>query len=163
MGILEAISKSTTYTAHTSGTVYSASILKGLMQNNWDNSNGDVVTDIFMGSYLKNEFDTFTAGATKYQMDKARTVVDAVEVYDSGGFGRVRAHVHRFLWQSGDATGRVLGVREDKLKIAYLKKPSIDTGLARSGNYDFRAVDGSLCLELRNQDTNFYSNGFYRG
>lgn len=162
-GILQAISKSNTYTAHTSGTVFSASILKGLMMNNWNNSNGEVVTDLFLGSYLKNVLDGFTAGSTKYVMASDKEVVDSVDIYDGGGFGRVRVHVHRYLWQAGDGTGRVLGLRPEKLKIAYLETPYIDKDLARSGPYDFYAVAGSLTLEVRNQDTHFYATGFYRG
>jgi len=43
-GIIRGISKSTTYTLQTSGTTFSASILRGLMKDQWDNSNGDVAT-----------------------------------------------------------------------------------------------------------------------
>ncbi|MEA1925853.1 MAG: hypothetical protein U9M90_01225, partial [Patescibacteria group bacterium] len=69
-GLIEAISKSTNCTAQTSGTVWSASILKGLMKANWDNSNGDVATDLFMGSYLKDITDDFT--------NKTNVVADGV-------------------------------------------------------------------------------------
>jgi hypothetical protein len=59
-GLIAHISKSTNTTAQTSGTVWSASIMKGLMKANMDNSNDDVATDIFMGSYLKDKTDDFT-------------------------------------------------------------------------------------------------------
>ena len=44
-GIIEAISKSTNHTSHSSGTVWDVTILDGLMKDNWDNSSGDVATD----------------------------------------------------------------------------------------------------------------------
>jgi len=161
-GILQAISKSTTVTAQTSGTALVASILKGLLKNCWDNSNGEVPTDIFVGSYLKSVIDGFTAGATKYILAKEAAVTDYIDVYDSGGFGRVAIHTHRYIQQSSDATGRILGVRPDKLKIAYLKEPYIDTP-SRSGPYEPRVVIGALTLEVRNQDTHFFASGYYIG
>jgi len=159
-GIIEAISKSTNTTAHTSGTVFSASILKGLMKGVWDNGNGAVVTDVFMGSYLKTVFDGFTAGSTKYMDADSRVVYDTASVFEGGAFGRVFVHTHRYVQQSGDTTGRILGINRDKIKIAYLERPYIDTGLGRDGDYDKRAVVGKLTVEVRNQDSNFFSNGF---
>ncbi len=159
-GILQAISKSTTVTAQTSGTVFSASILKGLLRNNWDNSNGEPVTDLFVGSNLKEDIDSFSAGATKF-LQQGEEIRDYVDVYDGGGFGRVAVHLHRYLNISGtDATGRVLGVRREKLAIAYLEAPRVDMDLARSGDYDSMAVIGKLTLECRNQDTHFLASGF---
>lgn len=159
-GLLEAISKANTVTAQTSGTVFSASILKGLLQNNWVNSNGEVVTDIFVGAGLKTTIDTFTAGATKY-MDAGAEVRDFVDVYDGGGFGRVAVHLHRYITISGtDATSRVFGIRKDKLALAYLEEPHIDMDLSRSGDYDSLAVIGKLTLEVRNQDTHFLASGY---
>ena len=69
-------------------------------------------------------------------------------------------HKHRYIQQSGDATGRVLAIRPEKLAVAFLEMPMIDTGLARSGPYDFRAVAGSHTLETRNQDSCWYADGF---
>ena len=157
-GILEAISKSTTVTAQTSGTVFSASILKGLLRNNWDNSNGMPVTDLFLGSNLKEDLDSFSAGATKF-VQLGEELKDYVDVYDGGGFGRVAVHLHRYLNQSGDGTGRVLGIRRDKLALAYLETANVQEK-ASSGDYDALVVIGKLTLECRNQDTNLFANGF---
>lgn len=157
-GILEAISKATTVTAHTSGTVFSASILKGLLRNNWENSNGEPVTDLFLNSNLKEDLDSFTAGATKF-VQLGEELKDYVDVYDGGGFGRVAVHLHRLLYQIGDGTGRVLGIRRDKLALGYLQEPTVQD-VASLGDYDAMAVVGKLTLECRNQDTNFFANGF---
>jgi len=161
-GIMRGISKSTTYTLQTSGVAFTASILRGLMKNNWDNSNGDVATDIFVGSYLSNAIDEFTNKSyTVIDGSNEKSIVHAVDVFETG-LGKVRKHNHRYI-QSSDATGRVLGVRPEKLKIAYLQKPFIDTGLARSGDYDKRAVVGKMTLEIRNQDSNQFSEGYNIG
>lgn len=160
-GIVAAISKSTNTTAHNSGTVFSASILKGLLRNEYDNSNGEVVTDLFMGSSLKSVFDGFTAGATKFVMSKDAVVSDYVDVYDGGGFGRLAVKMHRYVTISGtDATSAILGLRPEKLSIAYLEQAHMDQGLSRAGDYEPVAIVGKMTLEVRNQDTHFYASGF---
>ena len=162
-GIIEAISKSTNTTAHTSATVFSASILKGLLKANWQNSNGEPVTDLFMGAALKSTFDSFTAGATKF-MQAGQEIKDYVDVYDGGGFGRVAVHLHRYITDSSvaaatDTVGRVLGIRRDKLALAYLENVNV-AQLPASGDYDAMVVKGKLTLEVRNQDTHFLATGF---
>lgn len=160
MGIIEATSKSTNHTSHTSGTVWSASILDGLMLNNWTNSNGDVATELLLGGILRKNTDYFT--------QKTNVVVNAPGVMDivkkvstyQTAFGTISLRTHRYVQQSTDATGRVLAINPDKLKVAFLEKPYIDTTLARSGPYQNRAVAGSFTLEVRNKDSNWYADGF---
>lgn len=159
-GIIQAISKSTNTTAHTSAVALSASILKGLLRTNWNNSNGQTVTDLFMGSKLKETFDTFTAGATKFLMASEAVVTDYKDVYDSGGYGRVAVHLHRDVQIATDATGRILGVRPEKLAVAWLENAHMDEGLSRSGDFEPVAVVGKLTLEVKNQDTHFFASGF---
>lgn len=159
-GLIAAISKSTNTTVHNSGTVWSASILDGLMRTNWENSNGDNATDLFMGSFLRAATDNFTQKSNVVVNNGGMTtIVRTVSTYETA-FGTLRIHTHRYVQQSSDATGRVLGLRPEKLKVAFLKKPYIDTDLARSGDYDTRAVVGKFTLEVRNQDSNFFSSGF---
>ena len=160
--MIEAISKSTNHTSHNSGTVWSATILDGLMKDNWDNSNGDVATDLFLGSYLRKTTDSFTQKSNIVVNGAGMTtIIRTVSTYQTA-FGTLRIHTHRYIQQSGDATGRVLAIRPEKLKIAYLEKPYIDTNLSRSGPYDPRAVVGDLTVEVRNQDSNWFSDGFLK-
>lgn len=159
-GLIEHISKSTNTTAHNSGTVWSASVMKGLMKENIDNSNGDVAQDIFMGSFLKDATDDFTNKTNVVNTGlNVREIVKVVDVFETG-LGKLRTHYHRYIQQSGDATGRVLAIRPEKHKMAWLIEPYIDRDLARSGPYDFYAVSGDGTLETRNQDSNFYASGF---
>lgn len=158
-GILEAISQSTNYSAHASGTVFSTSILNGIMKTSMDNSNGDVPTDLFVGSFLRNAIDEFTNKSNTLVTVDATTILNTIDVY-STSFGRLAIHYHRYVQQSGDTTGRVLAVRPEKLKIAYLRRPFVDTTLQRAGDYDFRAVVGDLTLEVKNKLSNWYHIGF---
>lgn len=158
-GIIEAVSKSTNHTSHTSGTVFSATILNALMSDNWDNSNGDVSTDLFMGSKLRVVTDTFVTKTNQLTSGSLRAIVNTISTYETA-FGTLSLHTHRYVQQSGDATGRVLAIRPEKLKVAMLESPYVDTDLARSGPYDKRAVVGQHTLETHNQDSNFFADGF---
>lgn len=158
-GIIEAISKSTNTTAHTSGTVWDATILDGLMKNNWDNSNGDVATDLFMGSFLRKATDGFTQKSNVVVNNGTYTgIVRTVSTYETA-FGTLRIHTHRYVQMTSDATARVLAIRPEKLKVAFLERPYVDTDLARSGDYDNRAVVGKMTLEVHNQDSNWFASG----
>lgn len=159
-GIIAAISKSTNTTVQTSGTVFSATILDGLMQDNWTNSNGDVATDLFVGGSLRRTIDSFTQ-KTNVVVNGAgiSTIVRTVQTYETA-FGTLTVHRHRYVQQSGDATGRLLAINKDKIKLAYLDKPIVQTDLATAGAYTPRAVYGSLTVELKNQDSNYFASGF---
>lgn len=161
-GILEAISTSSNYTAHNSGTVWDATILDALMKNCFDNSNGDVATDLFLGSFLRKATDNFTQ-KTNVVVNNAggqTRIVKTVTTYETS-FGTLNLHTHRYLNITGtDATGRVLGLNPSKLKVAFLEKPYVDLGLARLGDYDNRAIVGKMTLEVHNQKSNFYASGF---
>ena len=160
-GIIEACSKSTNHTSHTSGTVWSATILDGLMQGAWDNSNGDVPTDLFMGSAMRAKTDAFVQKTNVVvNAPGISSIVRTVSSYETA-FGTLNIRTHRYIQQAADATARVLAIRPEKLKIAFLEKPYI-MELSKSGAYENRAVVGSFTLEVRNQDSAFYADGFLK-
>jgi hypothetical protein len=162
-GLIVNISKSTNTTAHTSGTVFSATILDALMENNWNNSNGDVATDVFVGSTMRRAIDNFTQknNIVVNNATGGSTIVRTVSTYETS-MGTVSVHKHRYVDISGtDATARVLGIRPEKHKVAYLDMPTIKP-LAANGAYTKKAIYGSMTLETRNQDSNFFASGFLR-
>ena len=158
-GIIEATSRSTNNTAHSSGTALVASIINGLMRDNVDNGNGNAATDLFCGSFLRNVIDGFTQKSNTLVSVDAHTIDQMVDMYQTS-FGRIAVHYHRYVQQSGDATGRLLSVRPDSLKIAYLRRPFVDTTLQRAGDYDFRAVIGDMTLEVKDRNSNWFASGF---
>ena len=159
-GIIEATSKSTNHTTQTSGTIWNATILDGLMKLNWDNSNGDVAQDLYMGSFLRTKTDGFTQKSNVVVNNPGgqTSIVRTVTTYETA-FGTLRIHTHRYVQAAADLTGRVMAIRPEKLKIAFLRKPYVDTGLARSGDYDNRAIVGKWTLEVHNQDSNWFCDG----
>jgi hypothetical protein len=160
-GVIAAISKSTNTSVYTSGTIYSATILDGQMVDCWNNSNGDVATDIFVGGVMKRIVDGFTqkSNIVVNNPNSVSNVVKTVTTYETS-MGTVTFHKHRYVFQSGtDATNRILAIRPEKLKVAYVDMPFIKN-LAENGAYSKKAIYGSLTLEVRNQDSNFFSSGF---
>lgn len=161
-GIIQAISKANNYTTYTSTTSWDATLLDSLMEDNWNNSNGDVATDIFMGSVLRKDTDSFTQ-KTNVVVNNVGImgIVRTVSSYQTA-FGTLNIHTHRYVYQSSDAHQRVLAIRPEKFKIAFLintGKPRIDTGLARSGDYDNEAVVGKFTLEVHNQNSAWFAAG----
>lgn len=160
MGLIQATSKANNHTTHTSTTVWSASILDGLMRINYDNSNGDVATDLFLGSWLRTVTDGFAQKSNVVVNSPGiSTIVRTVSTYETA-LGTLRLHTHRYIVQSTDAHDRVFALRPEKFKVAFLRKPYVDTGLARSGDYDNRAIVGKWTLETHNQNSAWFADGF---
>ena len=159
-GILTMVSKAETYSAQTSGTVFAASILSAMLKDSWSNGNGEMATDAYMGAYLRRAIDDFTWKSNTVITTGNITQINTSVTQYATSFGPLNLHTHRYIQQSSDATGRMLLLRPEKLKIAWLQRPFVDTGLARSGDYDRRAIVGKLTLECRNAYVNVYHTGF---
>lgn len=159
-GILAAISKSTNFTAQTSGVVFSATIMDGLMEANWENSNGDVATDLYVGSKLRTAIDGFTQKTNVVVNSPGiSSIVRTVSTYETA-MGTLTIRKHRYIQTSADATGRVLAINKDKIKLAYLDMPTVDSDLTKGGAYTPKAIYGSLTVEVHNQDSNFLATGY---
>lgn len=160
-GVFQAISKSTNYTLATSGTVFSATILDALMTNNWTSSNGDVATDAYVGGTMRRIVDNFTQ-KTNIVMNGSgpiTNIVRTVSTYETS-MGTLNVHKHRYVWVSGtDANNRFLALRPEKLKVAYLDMPFVKD-LAENGAYNKKSIYGSATLEVANQDSNWFTDGY---
>lgn len=159
-GVIAATSKSSNHTTQTSTTAFTVSILQGLMKNSWDNSNGVVPTDIFVGSIIADAMDNFSAKSNVViDGSNERTIINAVDIFETG-FGKLRKRLHRYITESTDAHDRVLAINPQYLEIGYLKEPYLDDGLQRAGDYDSFAIVGKLTLRVRNQDVHFFADGY---
>ena len=160
MGIIQGISTSLNTTAHTSGTVFAASILDSLVANNYTNSNGDLATDLFVGAGLRKTIDGFTQKSNVVVNGPAvSTLVRTVSTYQTA-FSTLSIHTHRFIQQAADANARLLAIAPEKLRVAFLKAPYIDNDVARTGTSRRRSVNASMTLEVRNQNSHFFATGF---
>lgn len=159
-GIINGISLANNTTSQTSGTVFSATILDALMQNCWSNSNGDVATDLYTGGIMRRVIDNFTQKTNVVVNAPAgvSTIVRTVSTFETS-MGTLNVHKHRYVQQSGDATGRVLAIRPDKIKVAYLDMPFVKP-LAEAGAYTKKAIYGSCTVEFHNQNSCFFTDGY---
>lgn len=150
---------STNVTAQTSGTVFSESILIGLLKMTWDNSNGESATDILVGSNLKSRISAFTTGLTKNVLSSEKMAGQVVQSYESD-YGTVNVHLHRYI-QSSDSTSRIAGIRMDKFYVAYLVDGEAKlTEYAKTKTAKDFVVNGYLTLENRNEKCSFFSSGY---
>lgn len=159
-GIIAGTSLANNTTAQTSGTVFSASVLDALMYNSWETSNGDVPTEVFVGGVLKRATDNFVqkSNVVVNNPNSVSNIVRTVTTFETS-MGTVTINKHRYVQQAADATGRVLAIRPEKIKVAYLDMPFIKD-LAENGAYSKKAVYGSATVEFRNQNSNFFASGF---
>jgi len=156
-GIITQIS--TNLTAQTSGTVFSETILDGLLNLTYTNGNGELPDTIAVGAWLKRKIDGFTTNVTRNVNASEYKQIKLVDTYISS-FGTQKVILHRYVFVSGtDATSRVLGVQEEKWAIAFLRKPFREP-LAKTGDSDKEHIVGELTVECDNEKTNFVGTGY---
>lgn len=129
-------------------------ILNTYFQNVWDA--GSEVNALYMGMYQKRKISGFTAGSTKQTMNEDRRLVNAVDVYEADAAKLVKLFAHRYVTISGDTNYDLLGIDEDKVKVAYLRKP-ITRELAKTGDATKGEVVGELTLEVRHYNAGFFA------
>lgn len=137
-----------------SGVSLSEPILNTYFQNVWDA--GSEVNALYMGMYQKRKISGFTAGSTKQTMNEDRRLVNAVDVYEADAAKLVKLFAHRYVTISGDTNYDLLGINEDKVKVAYLRKP-ITRELAKTGDATKGEVVGELTLEVRHYNAGFFA------
>lgn len=166
-GVINLISKhaSNCVTTQTSGTALVASILNGLVKLNYDNSNGELATDLFVGSYLRDVIDGFTQKTNSVVNNPGgmMNIINSVTTYTTS-FSVLSVHTHRYINVSGtDATGRMLLLRPEKWGLAFLESPYIDTGIGRDGTATPRSVVSSFTVECMNPSSNVFAEGYNIG
>lgn len=137
-----------------SGVSLTETVLNDRFQNVWDL--GSEVNAIYSGMYLKRKISGFTAGATKQIENTDRRLVNAVDVYQADAAKTVKLFAHRYVTISGDTNYDIIGIDEDKIKVAYLRKP-FTRELAKTGDSTKGEVVGEMTLEVRHYNAGFYT------
>jgi len=151
---LRGIKNSLSLVTSQSGVSLTETILNDRFQNVWNT--GSEVNAVYVGMYQKRKISGFTAGSTKQTMSEDRRLVNAVDVYESDAAKMVKLFAHRYVTISGDVNYDVIGIDEDKFKIAYLRKP-ITRELAKTGDSSNGEVVGELTLEARHYNAGFWT------
>jgi hypothetical protein len=148
------------YTARLSGTSLSETEFNSMVSDVWNDVGADDVFDMVLCPFgLRQKISTFTAGATKYMDARDRRLTRPVMVYESDG-GVHRIFAHKDVSSAVATPGpRVLALKEDKWKVAYLRKPFREM-LAKDGDRDNGQIVGELTLEYLAERANAQRSGY---
>lgn len=141
-----------------SGVSLSESLLNDRFQDVWDD--GTQVNAVYVPMRLKRRISGFVAGATKNVETTDKRLVNAVDVYEADAANMVKLFAHRYVTVSGDTNYDVIGLDEDKWRLAYLRKP-FTRELAKTGDSTKGEVIGELTLECLAENAGFAARGMY--
>lgn len=148
------------YTAHLSGTSLSEAVLNDMV---FDVASDVGMEDVFdmlvLPLRLRQKVSTFTAGSTKYVDASDKRLTRPVAVYESD-YNVMRVFAHKDVPASAATPGpSILGLREDKWKLAYLRRPE-RIELAKTGSSTKGMIEGEVTLEFLAERANARRSGF---
>lgn len=119
----------------------------------------DVFDMVLTTLQLRQKISTFTAGSTRYVDASDKKLTRPVMVYESD-FGVHRIFGHKDVRSSAATPGPVvLGLKEDKWRIAYLRRP-VREMLAKDGDRDNGQIVGEATLEFLAERANAQRTGY---
>jgi len=135
-----------------SGTSLTEAILNDLFQVQW--SNGSETNAVYGGMYIKRKISAFTAGATKNINSTDKRLVNSVDVYEGDAAKMVKLFAHRHMTIVGDTNYDVMGLDEDKFRVAYLRKPQT-LEFAKTGDSDKGEILTEVTVECLHNHAGF--------
>lgn len=148
------------YTARNSGTSLSETELNSMVYDVANDVGMDQVFDLLvLPLQLRQKVSTFTAGSTKFVDASDKRLTRPVAVYESD-FNVMRVFAHKDVTSAAATPGpHVLGLREDKWKIAYLRRPE-RIELAKTGSATKGMIEGEVTLEYLAERANARRSGY---
>lgn len=137
-----------------SGTSLNETLLNDRFEDVW--TDGTQVNALYIPMYMKRKISAFTAGATKNFEQTDRRLVQVIDIYQADAASNVKLFAHRYVRVSSDTNYDVIGIDEDKFRVAYLRKP-FTRELAKTGDSTKGEVVGELTLECLHTDAGFYA------
>ena len=124
-----------------------------------DVGSGDVFDLVLTTLRLRQKISTFTAGSTRYVSAEEKRLTRPVMVYESD-FGVHRIFGHKDVSSAAATPGpALLGLKEDKWRIAYLRRP-VREMLAKDGDRDNGQIVGEATLEYLAERSNAHRTGY---
>jgi hypothetical protein len=150
----------TLYTARNSGTSLSETEFQDMAQASWEQGGSDNSFDLVLVPFgLKRKIDGFTAGATKYVDQSDKKLTQPVAIYETSA-GVHRIMHHRYVPSAAATPGpRFLGIKEDKYRVAFLRKPYREM-LAKDGDRENGQIVGEFTLEYLAERTSVNRSGY---
>jgi hypothetical protein len=140
-----------------SGTSLSEAILNDRLQSVWNQ--GTEVNAIYCGMNLKRRIASFVGNATQKNVSvDDKRLINSVDVYSADSAKMVKLFPHRYVTISGDTNLDIVGINENFLKVAYLRKP-FTREIAKTGDATKGEVVAEATLEVRNGFAGFLSAG----
>jgi len=157
-GILNIVT--THYTARNSGTSLSETEFNSMVFDVANDVGTSDVFDIVLTTLqLRQKISTFTAGSTRYVSADDKRLVRPVMVYESD-FGPHRIFGHKDFSTSSATPGpEVLGLKEAKWRIAYLRNP-VRQMLAQDGDRENGQIVGEATLEFLAERSSALRSGY---
>ena len=148
------------YTARLSGTSLSETEFNEMVYDVAnDVGNSDVFDMVLTTLKLRQKISTFTAGSTRYVSAEDKKLTRPVMVYESD-FGVHKIFGHKDVSSSAATPGPYLmGLKEDKWRIAYLRKP-VREMLAKDGDRENGQIVGEATLEYLAERANAARSGY---
>ena len=150
------------YTNRDSGTSLSETEFNSMVYDvAVDVGSSDVFDMVLTTLQLRQKISTFTAGSTRYVTASDKRLTRPVMVYESD-FGVHRIFGHKDVYASNATPGpAVLGLKEDKWKIAYLtnRQPK-RVALDKTGDNDKGMIVGEATLEFLAERANARRTGY---
>ena len=132
-------------------------ILNDYFQLVWDNAATEV-NAVYCPMYMKRKISGFTAGSTKNVNAADKRLINSVDVYEADAARLVKLFAHRYVSISGtDTHYGVLGLDEDKFRVAYLRKPKV-TESAKVGDWTGGNIITELTLETLHYNAGFWAD-----
>ena len=123
---------------------FTESLLKTVFQSIW--TSGGKPDIIMVGGFNKQVFSTFTGRATPMEETKTKTIVAAVDAYESD-FGKVKVVANRF-----SRTRDALVLQTDMWAQAHLNgRKMVSVPLSKTGDSERRQILSEYALEARNE------------
>lgn len=147
-------------TSRNSGTSLSETEFQDMHQDSWTQGGTDNSFDLVLVPFgLKRKIDGFTAGATKYVDQSDKKLTQPVAIYETSA-GVARIMQHRYVNGAAATPGpRFLGIKEDKYRVAYLRKPFREM-LAKDGDRENGQIVGEFTLEYLGERSSVNRNGY---
>ncbi len=148
------------YTTRNSGTSLSETELNDMV---FDVASDVGMSDVFdmlvLPLQLRQKVSTFTAGSTKFVDASDKRLTRPVAVYESD-FNVMRVFAHKDVPAAAATPGpSVLGLKEDKWKLAYLRRPE-RIELAKTGSSTKGMIEGEVTLEFLAERANARRSGY---
>ena len=139
-----------------SGISMTETILNDYFQLVWDNAATEV-NAVYCPMYMKRKISGFTAGSTKNVNAADKRLINSVDVYEADAARLVKLFAHRYVTVSGDTNYGIVGLDEDKFRVAYLRKPKV-TESAKVGDWTGGNIITELTLENLHYNAGFWAD-----